>query len=258
MNVMSSFSLEGKVAVVIGGSGLYGRQVTSALIEAGATTYITTRNRGKIDDLEKEFQEVGQQVTVAYLDQSKEETIIKFTNNLIDKEGKIDILVNNAVGRVMNGWNDSTEKFAQSMDINATGIYSLTKTFGNVMEKQRYGSIIQVGSMQGMVGPDDWLYEGNFDASPDYFFHKSGMINFTRYVASYYGKSNVRCNCISPGGILSHRTSKDFVERYNTRTMLNRMANASDLKGIIVFLASDASAYITGANIPVDGGYTAK
>jgi NAD(P)-dependent dehydrogenase (short-subunit alcohol dehydrogenase family) len=100
-----------------------------------------------------------------------------------------------------------------------------------------------------MVGPDD---------SPDYFFHKGGMINFTKFVAAYYGKSNVRCNCISPGGIESSATPLKFVQRYSDRTFLHRMANDTDLMGTIVFLASDASLYITGTNIPVDGGYTAK
>ncbi len=92
---------------------------------------------------------------------------------------------------------------------------------------------------------------------PDYFFHKGGMINFTRFTASYYGSKNVRCNCISPGGFQTDHPDH-FVKKYSDRTFLGRMASNEDLKGIIVFLASDASAYITGTNIPVDGGYTAK
>lgn len=259
MNVMDMLSLKGKVALVVGGSGLYGTQITEALFEAGARTYITTRRREKLGELEQQFRGRGVEVTALYLDQSKEETIEAARDELLSREGRLDILVNNAVGRIEgSGWNADTSKFAESMQINATGIYSLTKIFGNVMQRQKSGSIIQIASMQGMIGPDPWLYSGKVDVSPDYFFHKGGMINFTRYVASYYGKDNVRCNCVSPGGIESYRTPKDFVERYSTRTMLNRMANDTDLKGVIVFLASDASAYVTGANIPVDGGYTAK
>jgi NAD(P)-dependent dehydrogenase (short-subunit alcohol dehydrogenase family) len=111
-----------------------------------------------------------------------------------------------------------------------------------------------------MVGPDTTLYKGmDFHGLiPDYFFHKGGMLNFTRFVASYYGDKNVRCNCISPGGLASHRTSERFIERYSDRTFLGRMANDTDLMGSVVFLASDASLYVTGANLPVDGGYTAK
>jgi NAD(P)-dependent dehydrogenase (short-subunit alcohol dehydrogenase family) len=128
------------------------------------------------------------------------------------------------------------------------------------MAEQGSGSIINIGSIQGMVGPDGELYEGmDFHGFvPDYFFHKGGMVNFTRFVASYYGPRNVRCNCISPGGLASHRTPDRFAERYSGRTLLGRMASGTDLMGSIVFLASDASAYVTGVNLPVDGGYTAK
>lgn len=260
MNVLRTFSLEGKVALVIGGSGLYGEQIVDALCEAGARTYITTSQPGKVAQLEQECQARGAAVTALYLDQTKEETIAAARDLLLAREGRIDILVNNAYARVMRGWNDDTAKFQDSVTINATGVYALTKIFGNAMQPQGSGSIIQIGSMQGMVGPDEWLYEGGLEpnTSPDYFFNKSGLINFTKYVAAYYGKYNIRCNVISPGGIQSYRTSEAFVERYSKRTLLNRMANDSDLKGIIVFLASDASAYITAANIPVDGGYTAK
>lgn len=258
MNVLESFSLEGKAALIIGGSGLYGRQICEALSEAGANTYVTTRKQDQVSVLQERFDKEEIRVTVEFLDQSQEETITALRDKLLAKEGRIDVLVNNAVARTMNGWNDDTDRFAESMAVNATGIYSLTKIFGNVMEEQKGGSIIQIGSMQGMIGPDSWLYEGKFPGSPDYFFHKGGMINFTKFAASYYGPSGVRCNCISPGGIQSYRTSDEFVERYSTRTMLGRMANDTDLKGIVVFLASDASLYITGANIPVDGGYTAK
>ncbi|SEQ45843.1 NAD(P)-dependent dehydrogenase, short-chain alcohol dehydrogenase family [Virgibacillus subterraneus] len=261
MNVLDSFSLKGKVALVVGGTGLYGRQVTSALAEAGASTYVTTRHKDQLQDVKQEFkQDESVDIHALYMDQTKEDTTIKVRDNLLKEHGKIDILVNNAVARVMEtGWNSDTAQFSQSMEINATGMYSVTKIIGNVMYEQKSGSIIQMGSMMGMIGPDGWLYdEGLKDSPPDYFFHKGGMVNFTKYVASYYGQSNVRCNCISPGGIESYRTPPEFVERYNTRTMLNRMANDTDIKGIIVFLASDTSAYITGANIPVDGGYTAK
>ena len=120
------------------------------------------------------------------------------------------------------------------------------------------GSIINIGSIQGMVGPDLTLYEGiDWSAPPDYFFHKGGLLQLTRYAAAKLGPRQVRVNCISPGGFFADQDAK-FVQRYNARTFLNRMASATDLKGVIVFLASDASAYITGANIPVDGGYTAK
>lgn len=260
MHVMDSFSLKGKTALVVGGAGLYGRQITTALAQAGAKTYITSRKQDQLSQLKQEFKEDGIDIEAVYMDQSDENTIVNLKDQLLKTENRIDILVNNAVGRVTDGWNDDTANFSRSMDINATGIYAITKIFGNVMEQQKSGSIINIGSIHGMIGPDHTLYEGlDFHGfAPDYFFHKGGMINFTRFVASYYGRSGVRCNCVSPGGIQSYRTPPTFVKRYSDRTLLGRMANESDLMGVIVFLASDASAYVTGTNIPVDGGYTAK
>ena len=128
------------------------------------------------------------------------------------------------------------------------------------MIRQRSGSIVNIGSMMGMVGEEGHNYDGTdaIRSGPDYFFHKGGMINFTRLCASYYGGYCIRVNCVSPGGLQTPNHSKRFVENYSQRTQLNRMANDTDMKGIIVFLSSDASAYITGTNIPLDGGYTAK
>ena len=122
------------------------------------------------------------------------------------------------------------------------------------------GSIINIGSIHGMIAPDPTIYEGT-DMSgwyPDYFFHKGGMINFTRFIASYYGSKGIRCNCIAPGGFQTDYMPEAFVRQYSARTLLGRLADSTDLQGIVVFLASDASAYVTGALIPVDGGYTAK
>lgn len=260
MNVLDSFSLKGKVALVTGGAGLYGRQIVNALAQAGAITYTTSRQKDRLAAIEEEFREEQCDVKVMYMDQADEASVLALRDHIVGETGRIDILVNNAVARTMSGWNDSAEKFAESMAVNATGIFITSRAFGDVMAKQNSGSIIHIGSIQGMIGPDHTLYEGlDFHGFvPDYFFHKGGMINFTRFMASYYGAHNVRCNCISPGGFKSHRTPEEFVRRYSDRTFLGRMANRSDLMGTIVFLASDASQYVTGVNIPVDGGYTAK
>lgn len=260
MNILDRFSLDGKVAVVTGGAGLYGRQIVRALAQAGATTYTTTRQKERLSAIEDEFRQDGCSVKVMYMDQAEEATVLALRDHIVKEEGRIDVLVNNAVARTMKGWNDSIETFAESMAVNATGMFAITRAFGDVMAKQKSGSIINIGSIQGMIGPDHTLYEGlDFHGFiPDYFFHKGGMVNFTRFVASYYGPHEVRCNCISPGGFASQRTPAEFVSRYSERTFLGRMANSTDLMGTIVFLASDASQYVTGTNIAVDGGYTAK
>jgi NAD(P)-dependent dehydrogenase (short-subunit alcohol dehydrogenase family) len=158
------------------------------------------------------------------------------------------------------GYHDDAATFDLSMHVNATGLFMLTRAVGDVMADRGEGSIINIGSMQGMIGPEPSNYANTTMNGwyPDYFFHKGGMINFTRFIASYYGAKSIRCNCLSPGGFQTENHPEAFVRQYNERTCLGRMANASDLMGSVVFLASDASRYITGANIPVDGGYTAK
>jgi len=192
------------------------------------------------------------------LDQSREESVQALLDEVVKRAGGVNVLVNNAVLRPMKDWADPAAAFAESMAVNATGVFTMSRSFGDFMAAHGGGSIVNVGSIQGMVGADFSLYEGlGWGVPPDYFFHKGGMINLTRFVAAKLGPRGVRCNCVSPGGFFNNQDA-GFVERYNARTFLGRMANESDLKGAIVFLASDASAYVTGVNIPIDGGYTAK
>lgn len=259
MNVMDMFSLKGKVAVITGGAGLYGRQIVEACAEAGATTIMASRDLERLKATAAEFEKKGLKITPCALDQGSEDSIRQLRKQVLDAHGKVDILINNAVLRPMKPNIFDPEGFRKSMEVNATGLYMITALFAEPMTERRSGSIINVGSIQGNVGVDPTLYEGlNISGFyPDYFFHKGGMVNFTRYFASALGKHNVRMNCIAPGGFFSNQP-EEFVKRYSARTFLGRMANDEDLKGVIVFLASDASAYITGANIPVDAGYTAK
>jgi NAD(P)-dependent dehydrogenase (short-subunit alcohol dehydrogenase family) len=257
--IMEAFSLKGKVALITGGAGKYGRQIVAAVAEAGAETYIASRNLNALETEAAKLREQGCNVHALQMDQSDEASILNVRDTILEKSGKIDILINNAVSRPMkDGYGSDAETFAESMKVNATGLFMITRAVGDVLEDG--GSIVNIGSMQGMIGPDPTIYEGT-DMSgwaPDYFFHKGGMINFTRFIASYYGAKGIRCNCISPGGFWTEATPERFVQQYSRRTFLGRMAGETDLKGIVVFLASDASLYITGTNIPVDGGYTAK
>jgi NAD(P)-dependent dehydrogenase (short-subunit alcohol dehydrogenase family) len=153
----------------------------------------------------------------------------------------VDVLVNNAVLRSMKTWDDPIENFEASLRVNATGVLLMTRAFGNQMASQGRGSIINISSIQGLVGPDFTLYEGlGWDMPPDYFFHKGGMLQLTRFAAAKLGPRGVRVNCISPGGFFNNQDER-FVKRYNDRTFLNRMANETDIKDLVV-----------------DGGYTAK
>ncbi|MFC4599645.1 SDR family NAD(P)-dependent oxidoreductase [Cohnella hongkongensis] len=258
--VLDLFSLRGKVAVVSGGYDKFSRQIGLALAQAGATTYVTSRDRSRLGEMERMYAELGCTVVADYLDVGDADSIEKLKERVLrENGGQVDILVNNAGGRLMNAWEDGAQ-FAESMRVYAHGLYAMTRAFGDAMAARKAGSIINIGSIHGMVGPTESLYEG-LDLPlpvPDYFFVKGGMINFTRFAAARYGKHNVRCNCVSPGGLRSERNSEAFAERYGKLTYLGRMANDTDLMGVIVFLASDASLYLTGVNIPVDGGYTAQ
>jgi NAD(P)-dependent dehydrogenase (short-subunit alcohol dehydrogenase family) len=259
MNVIETFSLKGKVALVTGGAGLYGRQVVRAVAEAGARTYIASRNLAPLEALAEEHRQQGRDVRALPLDQADEKSIAALCDALVKDGGKLDILVNNAVARpVKKGYFDDAAAIDESMRINATGLILLTRAVGKIMADG--GSIINIGSIMGLVGLEPLNYRGtDMDGwVPDYFFHKGGMVNLTRFLASYYGPRGIRCNCVHPGGLLSESHPAAFVRNYGERTCLGRLANDTDLMGAIVFLASDASRYVTGTNIPVDGGYTAK
>lgn len=260
MGILEQFSLAGKVVLVTGGAGLYGRQIVEAMADAGATTWVASRNLAELEKVASELNGRGMDVRAASLDQGDEASVMHLRDRILSECGRCDVLVNNAVLRTMKGCQSAAETFTESMRVNATGIFLVTRAFGDEMAKRGGGSIVNISSIQGMVGPDATLYDGlpMNGFVPDYFFHKGGLINFTRFTASYYGRFGVRCNCLSPGGFQTEGMHPEFVRRYGARTFLGRLANASDLKGAVVFLASDASAYITGVNIPVDGGYTAK
>lgn len=261
MGILGRFSLKGKTALVTGGAGLYGRQIVRAVAEAGADTYVASRNKDALDALAKELTSEGLHVTALQYDQGDEASILALRDEILRHSGRCDVLVNNSVARPMKkGYNDGLAAFDESMRINATGLFAITRAFGDAMAERGGGSIVNIGSIQGMIAPDPTIYRGTSMSGwyPDYFFHKGGMINFTRFIASYYGDKGIRCNCLSPGGFRTENHPEPFVRQYSDRTFLGRLANESDLMGAVVFLASDASAYITGTNIPVDGGYTAK
>ncbi|MDO9542161.1 MAG: SDR family oxidoreductase [Kiritimatiellia bacterium] len=259
MKVLESFSLKGKVALITGGAGLYGRQIVEALAEAGAKTYTASRNVAALEKVAEIHRKRGEDVTALQFDQGDEQSALTVRDRIFKESGKIDILVNNSVLRPMKeAYQDKASAFAESMKVNATGLFIITRAIGDVMTNG--GSIINIGSIQGLIGPEPALYRGTTMSGfyPDYFFHKGGMVNLTRFLASYYGSKGIRCNCIHPGGFKTEKMPEAFVRQYCEHTCLGRLANEMDLKGIIVFLASDASVYVTGANIPIDGGYTAK
>lgn len=261
MHVKTLFSLEGKVALVTGGAGLYGRQIVAALAEAGAETYMASRNVNALEEVAAFHRARGENVTALPLDLAREPSILSLRDEIVKRSGSIDVLVNNAVLRKTTAWEDDLEKFEESWRVNASGLHAITRAVGQVMIERKSGSIINIGSIMGVHGLEQHNYDGtdmNSGWSPEYAFHKGGMVNYTRFCGSYFGRFGVRCNCVNPGGLQTAEHQEQFVKNYSDRTQLGRLANETDLKGVVVFLASEASAYVTGANIPVDGGYSAK
>ena len=262
MNVIDMFRLNGKVAIVTGGAGRYGKQIVEALAEAGATVFIASRNLENCEKCAAKFRNAGWNVRALHLDLADRKSVDDMVAQITAETGRIDILVNNAVTRsACAGWLKELENYDQSLHINASALFYITAAVSEVMKKSASGSIINIGSFMGLVGPEFANYAGTDmggNPSPIYFYEKGGMVNFTRWAASVLGQYNIRVNAIHPGGLQEDHLPDAFVKNYSARTQLGRLAGQEDLKGIIVFLASSASTYLTGTNIPVDGGYTAK
>ncbi len=264
-----NFSLEGKTAIVTGASGLIGQKHCEALAAAGANVVVA-------DILELQSKNVasalGEKHLGLKLDVTSQASLDRAKELILEKYGRIDILVNNAaindmfenpeLAKDLSAFeNYPLEAFRKSIEVNVLGMFLCSQVFGKVMAEQGSGSIINVASTYGMVGPDQSIYRdeaGNqtFFKSPSYPTTKGAVINFTRYLAAYWGHKGVRVNTLSPGGV-ENAQNEFFVKNYAAKTLLGRMAEATDYQGAVVFLASEASSYMTGANLVVDGGWTA-
>lgn len=261
MPVLEKFSLKGKKVLVTGGVAKYGQSISEGIAEAGATTIIASRSEEKRQVVVDSLTKSGYEAHSYYLDLGKEETITQLHKDITERFGAVDVLINAAVLRPCKGYNCSTDQWRESMEVNSTGLMCITRLFTQNMIEQKGGSVINISSIYGMVGPTFSFYEGMGppmnDMAGDYWFHRAGIINYTRFLAAHLGKHNIRVNSISPGGFSSEVTKEPFLSRYCGSTFLGRMASNEDAKGAVVFLASDASAYVTGVNLPLDAGFTA-
>jgi NAD(P)-dependent dehydrogenase (short-subunit alcohol dehydrogenase family) len=256
-----SFSLEGKVVLQFGGSGLLGRALVRALAGAGATLVVASRQPEAIAADAKTAAAAGRRIHLETVDLLDESSILALLERVTRSHGLLHGMVYNAVSRPMTGMDAPLAAWEESMRLNATGFFAAVRACGDAMAREKRGSIVNISSQMGVIGPNYFLYEGtSATVSPDYFFHKGGMNNLTRYLAAHYGRDNVRVNVVSAGGIYNpaRPQAADFLQRYGKMTMLGRMADAPEIAGAVIFLLSDASTYITGANLAVDGGYTAK
>jgi NAD(P)-dependent dehydrogenase (short-subunit alcohol dehydrogenase family) len=266
---MDLFSLKGKTAVVTGALGLIGRKHCEALAAVGANVVVADIN---IAQTQQFATELGDNHLGLGVDVTSKESLIDALNAVLDKYDSVDVLVNNAaindkfenpaMAKELSAFeNYPLEAFQQSLNVNITGVFLCSQVFGTQMALHRSGSIINIASTYGMVGPDQSIYRDSrgqqtFYKSAAYPVTKGAIINFTRFLAAYWGHTGVRVNTLSPGGVEAGQT-EDFIGNYSAKTLLGRMAKASDYQGALIFLASEASAYMTGANLVVDGGWTA-
>ena len=266
---MDIFNLENKTAIVTGALGLIGKEHCRALSEAGANVVVADFDQIKCEEFAKTLttKSIGQQIDVTSPDSIK---ILR--DKVLDNFNHIDILVNNAAindmfenpkaaSELSKFENYPLELWQKSVDVNLTGVFLCSQVLGSEMAKQGKGSIINIASTYGITAPDQSLYvqkDGmqSFYKPPAYSATKGAVIMFTKYLAAYWGKNGVRVNTLSPGGV-ENSQDKFFIEKYSAKTPIGRMAKPTDYKGALIFLASDASCYMTGANLVVDGGWTA-
>lgn len=265
------FSLNNRVAIVTGALGLLGREHIDALASAGASVVVADLDEETCREAAVRLQSVRSTVTLGVgVDVTKPEAIAKLRDRTLEEFGHIDVLVNNAaINDVFDESRSGVERmqfeqyplehWKKMFDVNVTGTFLCSQIIGAVMARQKRGSIINIASTYGMVGPDQRIYQrpdGSqvYYKSPAYPATKGAVLAFTKFLASYWASSNVRVNCLTPGGVQDGQ-EEHFVKNYVARTPLGRMARPSDYRGALIFLASDASAYMTGANVVVDGGW---
>lgn len=243
-------NLTNKVILITGGKGFLGAYFTAALQEAGATVVVT---------------DMGQDADIQ-LNVTSKESIVAAFDTALEKHGKIDVVINNAAidPKFEPGADQNTKLFEQypeellrkSLDVNILGYVLVAQEAVKRMTEAGKGNIINVSSIYGLVGPDQRIYPEGTQKPVDYFITKGGVVMLTKFLATTYGNKGIRANTLTLGGVFKEH-GKEFTDAYSARTPMGRMANPEEVGGPIVFLASDDSSYMTGANLVVDGGWTA-
>jgi len=270
--VLDKFSLDGRVALVTGGAGLLGRQFTRALGEAGAGVIVADLDREAAQSHVDRLSGESIQALAVGVDVTDPASVSQMVKDAVGKFDRLDVLVNSAAldpkfdpenleSQSANAFETyPLEAWQNAVDVNLTGMFLSCQAVARQMVSQKYGVIINICSTYGLVGPDQRLYkrpDGTQQFKPVYYsVTKAGVLGLTRYLATYYAGEPIRVNALTPGGIFNQHDDT-FLKAYSARAVIGRMANKDEMNGALVFLASDASSYMTGANLIVDGGWTA-
>ncbi|NMC53126.1 MAG: SDR family oxidoreductase [Chloroflexi bacterium] len=269
--ILDKFDLSGRTAVVTGGVGLLGKGFCRTLAEAGANVVVADLNEDKAAAYAEELKESGYLALGVGLDVTQPESNDAMVARAVEKFGRLDVVVCSAAmdpkfdasqaGQHNNSFEDYPLAAWQSaLDVNLTGMFLSVQASVKPMVKQGKGSIILICSTYGLVGPDQRIYEkpGQPRQYKPIFYTvtKAGVLGMCKYLSTYYAGTDIRVNCLTPGGVYNSH-DETFTRNYSYRAVMGRMANLDEMNGGLLFLASDASSYMTGSNLVIDGGWTA-
>jgi gluconate 5-dehydrogenase len=254
------FDLSSRVALITGGTGHLGAAMARALAEAGASVVVTSRDVARAESAASVLpRQAGARHRGLALDHMNPDELPSAFARAVDHAGRVDILINNGHEAHPADWSSVTPGEFSRQLANATGYFTLARLVrDHAVRRQGPASIVMLGSMYGLVASYADAYEGICPASPvAYHALKGGIIQMVRHLAAYWAGDGVRVNCLSPGPFPGERAPAELVERLRTRLPLGRVGRPHELKGAVVFLASDASSFMTGQNLVIDGGWTA-
>jgi len=273
--IQEKFDLTGRVAIVTGGPGLLGKEFCRTLAEAGAAVVVADLNGAAAEQVAADLTQAGRRAAAAPTDVTNPASVRQMVQTALDRFGRLDILVNSAAldpkfdpqaladrSTPLGAFEDyPLDAWKAALEVNLTGMFLCCQAAVQPMLAQgKKGSIINICSTYGLVAPDQRIYQRDGKQTsfkPVYYsVTKAGVLGLTRYLATYYAGSDLRCNALTPGGVFNNH-DEVFLKAYTARAVMGRMARKDEMNGALLFLASDASSYMTGGNVIVDGGWTA-